>query len=323
VKKGSYFHARIPLREPPGTVASPQPRWSGRRPSRGVKIYEWDVQNGWACVDTAAFSLSCKYTRAATTTPSTMHVAFQLPKKRGHFDFTAKVKTANPDPDKTNNTATWRVKTTAPTPTPKPTPTPTPTTTPAPPTSRVTVTGRIWNDANHNGRQDAGEKGIRGAKVVLLRTDGDSDREMRRVTTGSDGRYWFTRLPVLDPGTSRYVVLVGTPNRSWGFTKRDVGAERGDSDLTLDVPSGGPMPSYHRYFTKNSVVGYSDGMIIKAGKTGVVDGGLVKGGGSGGDTLPQTGVAAQGIAAGGGLLVAGGFALTLLGRRRRTANAAR
>ncbi|MEN8239051.1 MAG: SdrD B-like domain-containing protein, partial [Actinomycetota bacterium] len=52
----------------------------------------------------------------------------------------------------------------------------------------------VWNDANGNGVQDDGEKGIAGARVVLTLPDGTEVE----TTTDADGKYLFTDLV---PGT--------------------------------------------------------------------------------------------------------------------------
>jgi hypothetical protein len=53
----------------------------------------------------------------------------------------------------------------------------------------------VWNDANSNGVQDDGEKGIAGAKVVLTLPDGTV---VATATTDANGKYLFTDLI---PGT--------------------------------------------------------------------------------------------------------------------------
>ena len=63
------------------------------------------------------------------------------------------------------------------------------------------VGDRVWHDANHNGRQDAGESGIQGVAVRLyLDLDGDGtidpgvDNLLRTAITDPYGRYLFTGL---------------------------------------------------------------------------------------------------------------------------------
>ena len=56
-----------------------------------------------------------------------------------------------------------------------------------------TVTGFVWNDANRNGAQDAGEAGIADAAVTLTQTQTAAalDAAGRRVFTDSEGRHRF------------------------------------------------------------------------------------------------------------------------------------
>jgi hypothetical protein len=272
---------------------------------RGAKLWEYEAQTGWQCAIGGEYDVFCEYPLAATTKPKPITVAWVLPKKPGKVAITAKVKTAEPDSNDANNTATHRV-TLAPKPTPG--------------HRTVSVQGRIWNDADKDGRQDASEKNVAGAKVKLLTFHGDSMQETRSATTGKDGRYSFAGLPVQD-AVSGYRLLVATPDTDWRFTKADVGAERGDSDLKRAPADEPQVGGFHQYFPKGSIVGFAEPLRIKAGKTAVVDGGLVKDDAGGGETLPVTGPRAQGLAAGGGLLLLGGVALTVLARRRRFADA--
>jgi len=54
----------------------------------------------------------------------------------------------------------------------------------------------VWDDANGNGIQDAGENGLQGAKLTLLETDGTTPVQgVAPITTGTDGTYIFTDLP--------------------------------------------------------------------------------------------------------------------------------
>jgi hypothetical protein len=82
----------------------------------------------------------------------------------------------------------------------------------------------VWNDANRNGIQDAGEAGIGGVSVTL------SGAASRTATTAADGSYEFTGLCA---GT--YTVTFATPN---GFTPSP--ANQGGNDAT---DSDGLTPS--------------------------------------------------------------------------------
>jgi hypothetical protein len=72
-----------------------------------------------------------------------------------------------------------------------------PVTTPAP---TVSVGDTIWEDTNHNGKQDAGEPGIAGVMVDLRNADGTpvivgGDIALPPVPTDKDGKYLFSNLP--------------------------------------------------------------------------------------------------------------------------------
>ena len=65
----------------------------------------------------------------------------------------------------------------------------------------ASIGDRVWNDANGNATQDAGESGINGVTVRLYRDDGDSTFEpgtddvlVATQTTSGDGDYDFTML---------------------------------------------------------------------------------------------------------------------------------
>ncbi|MFC7477028.1 SdrD B-like domain-containing protein [Dankookia sp. GCM10030260] len=81
---------------------------------------------------------------------------------------------------------------------------------------------RVWLDADGDGRQDAGESGIAGVAVRLLRADGSATG--LTTTTAADGSYAFEALP---PGDYR----VGfTAPAGLSFTRPFRGAAATDSD---------------------------------------------------------------------------------------------
>jgi hypothetical protein len=65
----------------------------------------------------------------------------------------------------------------------------------APAPTSGSVRGTIFNDTNHNGRQDSGEAGITGV-VVYLDADGNGRRNNgeKYVRTNSAGSYRFIKL---------------------------------------------------------------------------------------------------------------------------------
>ncbi len=71
-----------------------------------------------------------------------------------------------------------------------------------------TVTGLVWNDANRNGAQDAGEAGLTGATVTLTQahTAASIDGAGRRVFTDKDGRYRFDYV-----ATGPHAIAVAKP----------------------------------------------------------------------------------------------------------------
>jgi len=116
-----------------------------------------------------------------------------------------------------------------------------------------TIAGWIWRDANGNGRQDKGEEGVAGARVIVNIAVGMESRIVSRVTTGADGRYTVKQLPI---GYGKYGVSIATPGKNWTFTEPGVGAERGDSDFRPvrlgNNPPGAP------WFGKDVVVAIHD-----------------------------------------------------------------
>jgi hypothetical protein len=89
-----------------------------------------------------------------------------------------------------------------------------------------TVTGTVWNDANRNGAQDAGEAGLEGATVTLTqaKTAASVDAEGRRILTDQDGRYHFDYV-----ATGAHTITVMKP----GFLPS------GLASIPIDVPEGG------------------------------------------------------------------------------------
>lgn len=84
----------------------------------------------------------------------------------------------------------------------------------------------VWYDANKNGVQDIGERGIGGVCVNLLDASGAL---LQGTTTDTNGYYGFN----VEPG--KYIVEVVKPD-GWGFTEANVGNDDQDSDV--DQASG-------------------------------------------------------------------------------------
>jgi len=90
---------------------------------------------------------------------------------------------------------------------------------------------RVWLDADGNGRQDAGEAGVAGARVTLLGGGLDgllstaADNTTVSTTTDADGNYKFEGLGA----GVQYQVQFGAP-AGHVFTAQDRGDDDGDSD---------------------------------------------------------------------------------------------
>ncbi|MBI3965182.1 MAG: thrombospondin type 3 repeat-containing protein [Chloroflexi bacterium] len=91
----------------------------------------------------------------------------------------------------------------------------------------IIIGDRVWNDADMDGLQDAGEIGIPGVKVNLLNS---SNVVIATTTTGSDGIY---RFQVNDPGT--YTVQLDASNFTTGGTLSGWVSTTGPSQQTKSV----------------------------------------------------------------------------------------
>ena len=97
-----------------------------------------------------------------------------------------------------------------------------------PPTNCTGTIGNfVWNDTNGNGIQDSGEPGISGVTLTLK---DDQGAILGTTTTGTDGKYLFTK--VCD-GT--YSVEVAPP---FGYTLTTTGAGTPDTDSNPNPATG-------------------------------------------------------------------------------------
>jgi LPXTG-motif cell wall-anchored protein len=178
---------------------------------------------------------------------------------------------------------------------------------PAPaPVKTGTITGRIWADANHNGVQDKGEGAVKGAIVLLIHNTADGKHEYLWRGIKSDGRYTFANLTPAGRDHS-YTLVAGSPAGGWTLTRGSV---------LVPVPDAlGKGIAYH--FARDAALGAVLAADVHAGQTIRINGGFVPPAGDP-NTLPTTGASVQWLAAGGSMVAAGGLALVLLGRRRRT-----
>ena len=82
---------------------------------------------------------------------------------------------------------------------------------------------RVWDDRNGNGVQDAGEPGLAGIAVQLLKSSGAN---AGKTTTDANGFYLFSGLR---PGAYK---LKFTAPKGWLFTLQDIGDDTLDSDAS-------------------------------------------------------------------------------------------
>lgn len=89
-----------------------------------------------------------------------------------------------------------------------------------------TVQAFIWEDANNNGLQDAGEGGVPNVTVKLIRSDGTKIREVRSDASG------FATIPNVPADQQVGLQFIAPSNNSW--TLRGVGEdETVDSDVSV------------------------------------------------------------------------------------------
>lgn len=112
-------------------------------------------------------------------------------------------------------------------------------------TSTASIGNRVWTDANGNGIQDPGEKGIEGVELGLYEADGDTVKIggfPYRVITDSLGTYLFNGLAK----DSTYIIRLDRASDFIGagqlkgllLSAKDAGAEAADSDASLGDNAG-------------------------------------------------------------------------------------
>lgn len=217
----------------------------------------------------------------------------------------------------------------------------------------VTFTGRVWNDANRDGEQDPGERGVPGLPVFhVVSSDDDPDfyastqrilarlqgrtppiqDTVRVTTTDAAGEYVFTGL---NPGDQYLAVGAGPVDGkgritrpAWRFSPpMAVGDHTKDSDVIGETEA-------------DEIVAFTSvgsGFFMGPGDSQDVDAGVYKRGpnspsasptvtasptaspagpGEGG-SLPNTGVQLGGMIAAALTLLGSGAALAIVARRRR------
>ena len=160
-----------------------QPAWGTLSLSSTV----YDFPTGATQTPTATATGTSTQTPTATPTPTPTATPTQTP---------SQTPTATPTPTPTATPSPTPTSTSTETATPSATPTasatPSPTLTPTPATGDIA--GTVWLDANGDGRHDAGEFGLVGVRIELIR----NGLLMGMDTTDGDGTYRFAALA---PGT--------------------------------------------------------------------------------------------------------------------------
>ena len=165
----------------------------------------------------------------------------------------------------------------------------------------ASIGNRVWLDANANGQQDAGELGVAGVTVTLNGGGLDgliattADNTTVSTTTDANGNYLFKDLV---PGM-QYQVTFGKPVDML-FTKKDVGADTGDSDAdtvtgksqVLTLASGEHNDSIDAGVYANASIG--DRLWIDTNANGIQDDGAT---GLAGRTVTLLGGGADGLLA--------------------------
>ncbi|HEY9475349.1 MAG TPA: SdrD B-like domain-containing protein [Mycobacteriales bacterium] len=175
----------------------------------------------------------------------------------------------------------------------------------------TTVSGRVWNDLDRDGRQDSGEPGVAGVTVT---------GPVSFTTTGSDGRYELTDVDRGDTG-----VMFVAPGK-FDFTKPNVGDDQGDSDVTtvtrecpdcvmgsLSLTVTGPTTVDAGVFDPKVPVPTDSPSPSPSHTTPAPQAGTVP------HTLANTGAPITGLTTIGVILLAAGVALTLVRRRKLAA----
>ena len=216
-------------------------------------LYFWepeDYQSPWKTESASASTITLRYDGAATATPPQYGAAFGAGPGAGRsLAVRAQVAVAETDVNPGNNVATNQVFLAA--------------------GNSATLAGRVWNDANRNGRQDTGEQGVADVKVDLWTGPGKRSQAAFTTRTGADGSYRILGVPAWSPLGDQYVIETTSPGAAWSYTRADVGEGTGDSDVVSarpNHPSGSPVPSPLR--------ATSPYLKLADGKTTLVDAGL-------------------------------------------------
>lgn len=161
--------------------------------------------------------------------------------------------TATPSPTSTSTPTSTNTPTSTSLPTATATPTATTTATPTstPTTPALALVGRVWQDTNNNGLQDADEPGLAGLTITVEDALGEF---FEATTTDANGRYLYSAELQLGKG---YFVHVERPE-GYTYTEQNVGA---DDTIDSDI----------------NALGYSDQTYLTSTQGSVtIDGGVVR-----------------------------------------------
>ncbi|MCI1263191.1 MAG: Ig-like domain-containing protein [Tetrasphaera jenkinsii] len=159
--------------------------------------------------------------------------------------------------------------------------------------AKVSVGDYVWFDADHDGIQETGEKGIPGVKLAITRTDGKpallaSGATPGVVTTDANGGYTYAGLAALPAGVQYKVAIdmdtvpagfyptitgQGTTatDSSTGFATSTDLTKDGDADPTLDFGFWKPAPVID--IVKKDIKGFDANTAAEAADLGMAPGG--------------------------------------------------
>ncbi|MFK4790087.1 SdrD B-like domain-containing protein, partial [Microbacterium sp. ZW T5_56] len=150
----------------------------------------------------------------------------------------------------------------------------------------VSVGDYLWLDADRDGIQDAGEKPVAGAEVILYDAEGV---EIARTTTDQDGYYAFPDLTAGADYSIQFPTTVTVGGKEYPLTKQGAGSDRGvdsnpgtDGKYAFTAPTSGENstapgqaddPTIDAGYATPVLVSVGDYLWIDADRDGVQDAG--------------------------------------------------